>query len=58
MTHDPEWVRLAAATHSLAWAPDSATAALETIEHSDGLIAVSAKWTLRSYRAGRLELDW
>jgi hypothetical protein len=58
MTHESEWVRLVAATHSLAWAPETATATLEAIERSDGLIAVDAKWTLRSYRSGQLNLDW
>jgi hypothetical protein len=58
MHHHSEWVRVAAATHSLAWAPEAATATLEEIERSDGLIAVDAKWTLRTYRAGTLNLDW
>lgn len=56
---DPERnVRLAAATHSLAWAPEKAVATLEAIEAGPGLDAVTAKYTLRSYRAGRLNLDW
>jgi hypothetical protein len=51
-------VRLAAATHSLAWEPDRAIRILEELEHESDLHAVSAKWTLRSYRSGTLDLDW
>jgi hypothetical protein len=51
-------VRLSAATHSLAWQPARAEAVLEEIEREDNLHAVSAKWTLRSYRNGKLDLDW
>jgi hypothetical protein len=51
-------VRLAAATHSLGWDPDRAVAVLEEIEQQDDLRAVTAKWTLRSYRNGKLDLDW
>jgi hypothetical protein len=58
MNHESEAVRLLAATHSLAWEPDTATAVLEAIEHGDGPKSVDAKWTLRSYRTGRLNLDW
>jgi hypothetical protein len=51
-------VRLAAATHSLAWQPARSEQALEEIEMEGSLHAVTAKWTLRSYRAGKLNLDW
>jgi Domain of unknown function (DUF2019) len=52
-------VRLSAASHSLAWQPVAAQAVLEEIENQPtGLYAVSAKWTLRSYRQGKLNLDW
>ena len=51
-------VRLLAATHSLAWKPDQAERALYEIEQETNLHAVSAKWTLRSYRNGTLNLDW
>lgn len=52
-------VRLAAATHALAFSERRAVEALEDIEReNNGLHAVSAKWTLRSYRAGTLNLDW
>lgn len=58
MTHPNIGVRLLAATHSLANAPDEAIGVLESIEAEGGLHAVSAKYTLRSYRLGTLELDW
>jgi hypothetical protein len=51
-------VRLAAATHSLAWQPAKAEQVLEEIEQEGNLHAVTAKWTLRSYRNGKLNLDW
>lgn len=51
-------VRLAAATHSLAWQPARAERVLEDIEQEGNLHAVTAKWTLRSYRSGKLNLDW
>jgi len=58
MTHDSEAVRLLAATHSLAWEPEVATATLDAIERAGGLPGVTANYTLRSYRAGQLNLDW
>ena len=51
-------VRVLAATHSLAWEPDQATQALQEIEQESGPYAVDAKWTLRSYRIGKLDLNW
>lgn len=51
-------VRLAAATHSLAWQPVEAERVLQEIEQEGSLHAVTAKWTLRSYRSGKLNLDW
>jgi hypothetical protein len=52
-------VRLAAATYALAFSERRAVEALEEIEREGGsLHSVSAKWTLRSYRAGTLNLDW
>lgn len=56
--HDQQGVRLLAASESLAWHADSAVPVLEEIEAQDSLHAVSAKYTLRSYRAGALNLDW
>jgi hypothetical protein len=58
MAHESPAVRLLAATHSLAWQPEPAAETLEAIEREGGLRAVTAKWTLRSYRAGKLDLDW
>jgi hypothetical protein len=58
MTNDSRSVRLLAATHSLAWEPEVATATLDAIEREGGLSGVTAKYTLRSYRAGQLNLDW
>jgi hypothetical protein len=51
-------VRLAAATHSLGWEPERAVDVLEEIQKEGGLHAVTAKWTLRSYRNAKLDLDW
>lgn len=52
-------VRLAAAAHCLRWEPERAQLVLEEIEQRPtDLYAVDAKWTLRSYRAGTLNLDW
>jgi Domain of unknown function (DUF2019) len=51
-------VRLLAATHSLQWDSDRAQLVLEEIEQEGSPYAVDAKWTLRSYRAGKLNLDW
>lgn len=56
--HESQGVRLLAATECLAWSPEVAVPALEAIEGSAGLHAVSAKYTLKSYRAGTLDLDW
>jgi Domain of unknown function (DUF2019) len=51
-------VRLAAATHSLGWEPERAVNVLEEIQQEGNLHAVTAKWTLRSYRNGKLDLNW
>jgi hypothetical protein len=51
-------VRLSAATDALYWAPEVAAPVLEELEQEPSLHAVSAKWTLRSYRAGTLNLNW
>ncbi|MFT4030053.1 MAG: DUF2019 domain-containing protein [Protaetiibacter sp.] len=56
--HETPGVRLLAATECLAWAPEVAVPALEAIEGSAGLHAVSAKYTLKSFREGTLNLDW
>jgi len=51
-------VRLSAATHSLGTDPHRAIAVLEEIAAGPDLHAVTAKWTLRSFRAGTLNLHW
>jgi len=51
-------VQLSAASHSLALQPERAVAVLEELEQGGSLHAVTAKWTLRSYRNGKLDLDW
>jgi hypothetical protein len=51
-------VRLLGATHSLRLEPERAQLALEEIEQEGSLYAVDAKWTLRSYHSGKLNLDW
>ena len=58
MAHESKAVRLLAATHSLAWEPDTAEGTLEAIVREGGLTAVTAKYTFRSYRTGGLDLDW
>ena len=42
----------------MAHAADRAQLVLEEIEQEGSPYAVDAKWTLRSYRAGKLNLDW
>jgi hypothetical protein len=56
--HEVTGVRLVAATECLAWSPEVAVPALEAVESTAGLHAVSAKYTLKAYRAGTLDLDW
>jgi uncharacterized protein DUF2019 len=52
-------VRLMAATHCLAWEPDRARIILEAIERDGpGLYRTDAKYTLKAFREGRLNLDW
>jgi hypothetical protein len=58
MEHPLAGVRLIAASDALAWAPDQAVPVLESLGSGSGLHAVSAKYTLRSYRSGKLNLDW
>ncbi len=57
-SHEIQGVRLLEATECLAWSPEVAVPTLEAIEGSVGLHAVSANYTLKSYRAGILDLDW
>ena len=58
LAHSQDGVRLLAATDTLAWAPDAAVPVLEQLESGPGLHAISAKYTLKSYRDGKLDLDW
>lgn len=58
LRHEDTGVRLLAATDTLAWNPDAAVAVLESIDTEPGLHAVTAKYTLKSYRDGTLDLDW
>jgi len=51
-------VQLSAATHSLLWKPAEAVAVLQDIEKGGNLYSVDAKWTLRSFRNGKLNLNW
>lgn len=55
---DQTAVRLVSATHTLAFQPEAAERTLEDIENSTGPYAMDARWTLRSFRTGRLNLDW
>ena len=58
MDHSCVGVQLMAASHSLAWAPEKAAAVLNKIAAGPGLHAVTAKYTLRSFRDGNLKIDW
>ncbi|WP_328994986.1 DUF2019 domain-containing protein [Kribbella sp. NBC_01245] len=58
MAHESAGVRLLAATECLVWDPVRARAVLAAIEDAGGLHGVSAKYTLQSFEAGTLDLDW
>jgi hypothetical protein len=59
LINDPSvGVRLIAASDSLAWAEAEAIDALKQIEGGRGTHAVSAKYTLKEFREGRLNTDW
>lgn len=58
LTHPEAGIRLLAATDALLWAPEAAVPVLEQLESFPGLYAVDAKYTLKSYREGKLNLDW
>lgn len=53
-----EAVRVLAATHALTFDPGAGEAALEELSHAGGRFALDAKYTLRSFRNGTLDLDW
>jgi Domain of unknown function (DUF2019) len=62
LMRDPNpYVASTAAAHSLLWTPDAATAVLEAMEKSEDVpwqVQISAKYTLKEWRAGRLSFDW
>jgi hypothetical protein len=62
LMHDPNpYVASTAAAHSLLWTPDAAIAVLEAMEGSKDVpwqVQISAKYTLKEWRAGRLSFDW
>jgi hypothetical protein len=59
MVHDPNpAVRGWAAAHSLFWDEVTARAELEAQAASEGLGAVDAKYTLREFDGGRLNMTW
>jgi hypothetical protein len=51
-------VRLSAAAHSLGWDPQRASGVLEEIASGAGLHSVTAKYTLKAFREGKLNQDW
>jgi hypothetical protein len=51
-------VRLLAATHSLVWDSLKAVGVLENLERAGGRYSLDAKWTLRSFRDGTLDLEY
>ena len=55
MEHPNVGVRLTAGAHSLEWAPTDAVEALEEVERGPGLHGVSAKYTLKAFREGKLD---
>jgi hypothetical protein len=58
LTDDDENVRLKAATHSLLWNSQQAIGVLDLISRaSTTLNAVTAKYTLKAYDEGKLNLD-
>ena len=51
-------VRLLAATHSLEWAKERAERAREGLSAGSEQCSFDAKWTLRAFRDGKLDLGW
>jgi hypothetical protein len=47
-----------AAGDSLGWAPKKAVKVLEAIAAGSGLHGVTAKYTLKAFREGHLDMDW
>jgi hypothetical protein len=59
---DPNpYVASAAAAHSLLWEPERAAVVLEALASAEdvpGQVQITAKYTLKEWRAGRLSFDW
>ncbi|WP_422933029.1 hypothetical protein [Sinomonas sp. P47F7] len=51
-------VRVMAATHVLPFAPDRGVPVLEEAERAGDVMSIDAKYTLISFRSGKLNLDW
>lgn len=51
-------VRIAAAAHSLSWAPEIARKALEELRDSKGPRSFEAEMTLKEYEKGTLSFDY
>jgi hypothetical protein len=58
MADECRGVRLCAAAESLSWDADLAVAVLEALESPRGRHSLSAEYTLKEHRAGRLNMDW
>ena len=60
--HPRAGVRLNAAAHVLLWAPELAVPVLEAISRSSGpdfgLSPTTARYTLKAFHEGTLNLDW
>jgi len=55
---DEPAVRYLAATHSLAWNRELAERLLDDLAATTEAYSFDAKWTLRAFRKGELNLDW
>jgi hypothetical protein len=55
MSNEDQNVRLWAARHCLEWAPDAASAVLNDICNTGGLLGFEAEMTLKEYKKGRLK---
>jgi hypothetical protein len=51
-------VRLVAVTHGLSWNESAALAVLGDLQTQGNPSGLDAKYTLKNYLAGRLNLDW
>lgn len=52
-------VHLLGASHSLGWEPEDAIRVLEAMERqAPGLYRTTARYTLKSFREGTLDLNW